>query len=98
MPRRSLFTHLSEKERLLLIANVLEFFLVTEEHQGRRKGELKDEPQFAAHDISELYDLVDVLTQSQLIWRRGDGPNTIYATDVIGRQTIAKYREEAGKL
>lgn len=92
------FDLLSEKERLLLVADVLEFFRRSDKHQGRQKSDLKDDPLFQGYDPVELYALVDSLVDAQQIWRRGDGPKTIYATDEVGVSNIEQYRKQAARL
>lgn len=89
---------LTEKESLHLAIEVLEFFRATPAHPGRTKRQLW----LSRNDFpvvkDELYRLVDCLNALKLVWRRGDGPSTIYATSRLGSEAIPLYRKELESL
>jgi len=91
MPVQRAFSKMDEKERLLLLADILEFFMVTDEAKGRTKSDMLRDPRFRGKSVPDLYRQVDALVESRQIWRRGDGPRTLYATDSIGIWNISRY-------
>lgn len=84
---------LSEQEKQQLVADILDFFLWTEENQGRSVRKIKDDPRFADFDDAELAEQVRNMAASTLLWKRGEKSGTIYITSKVGEQMLKEYRK-----